>query len=119
MAYYSTLSSRCPINKKCGLIKASKIASHYSKFHKGQSFPDHLFTKVQLESVPKNSKGCEAFSIDENWDDEEIPANRLKELLQENKEKPIQPRFINPSELAGLTKSQKKAYIAKYSGHKQ
>ena len=108
MAYYSTLSSRCPINKKCGLIKASKIACHYSKFHRGQSFPDHLFTKVELDTVPKNSKGCEAFSIEENWDDKVIPANRLKELVQEYKEQPIQPRFVNASELAGLTKYQKR-----------
>ena len=117
MAYSYNNLSFCPIDKKCGIIRESRIAQHYSKFHKGQEFPEHLFQKVQLDPVPKNSKGCEAFSIEENWDEEVIPANRLKELVKEYQEQPIQQRFINPSELSGLTKSQKKAYMAKYSGH--
>ena len=115
MAYSPDIIAYCPINKKCGLIKGSKLPTHYFKFHRGQEFPDHLFTKIQLETVPKNSKGCPAFSIEENWDEKEIPANRQKELIQQYQEQPIQPRFVNPSELAGLSKSQKKAYIAKYS----
>ena len=117
MACCLDIVALCPINHKCGLIKGSKLPMHYFKFHRGQGFPDHLHSPVQLDSVPKNSKGCEAFSISENWDNEALPANRLKELIQAHQAQPIKPRFVNPSELAGLTKAQKKAYIVRYSGH--
>ena len=95
MAGYLDIIALCPINKNCGLIKGSKIASHYSKVHRGQGFHDHLFSPVQLESVPKNSNGCEAFSITENWDNEVLPANRLKELIQVHQAQPIETRFVS------------------------
>ena len=51
----------------------------------------------------------------ENWDSESYSKDELAAITKYAKNMPVKTRIVNPSELSGMSKKQKRAYIAKYS----
>ena len=50
----------------------------------------------------------------EDWDAESFTPAELTTISKLVRTLPIKTRFVNPSELTGMTKAQKKAYLKKF-----
>ena len=51
----------------------------------------------------------------EDWDAESFTPQEMVTIEKFAKTFPIKTRIVNPSELTGMSKAQKKAYLRKYS----